>query len=95
MLKVTLVAYVALHILGGWLAGRAYAMLMRAGATGKFKPLHWAVVVASILAAMLFARFVIGGVKRMPDIPDLAVGLSAFVMLAIFVWASGMLRRLR
>lgn len=88
----TLAAYLGLHLLAGWLAGKAYASLMRARARGKFTPLDWGIFVASMLVAMLFARFVIGGAKRMPDVPDLAVGLSAVVMLVVFVWVSGMLR---
>jgi uncharacterized membrane protein (UPF0136 family) len=88
----SLAAYFAVHLLAGWLAGKAYASLMRARARGKFAPLDWGIFVASMAVAMLFARFVIGGAKRMPDIPDLAVGLSAIVMLAVFVWTSGMLR---
>jgi hypothetical protein len=88
----TLAAYLALHLLAGWLAGKAYASLMRARARGKFTPLNWVVFVASMAVAMIFARFVIGGARRMSDVPDLAVGLSAVVMLAVFVWASGMLR---
>ena len=65
---------------------------MRARTMGKFTPLNWGVFIASMLGAMLFARFVIGEAKRMPDLPDLAVGLSAVVMLAVFVWTSGILR---
>jgi uncharacterized membrane protein (UPF0136 family) len=88
----TLVAYFSVHLLAGWLAGKAYASLMRARARGKFRPRDWGIFVASLSVAMLFARFVIGGAKRMPEIPELAVGLSAVVMLAVFVWASGLLR---
>ena len=88
----TLAAYFVVHILAGWLAGKAYVSLMRARAKGKFTALEWAIFVTSMLVAMLFARFVIGGAKRMPDIPDWAVGFSAVVMLVVFVWVAGMFR---
>lgn len=84
-----MIAYFVVHLPVGWLAGKAYALLMRARASGKFTLLHWGIFIASMLGAMLFARFVIGGAKRMPN---LAVGLSAIAVSALFVWTSGMLR---
>lgn len=88
-----LLSYLALHLLAGWLAGKAFASLMRAREGGGFKAFHWLILVAAMAVAMLFARFVIGSARRIPDIPDVAIGLGGLSMLAVFVWSSGMLNK--
>lgn len=84
-----LLTYSILHFLAGWLAGKAFATLSQARAAGALKVRHWLIVLISISAGMLFARFVIGGARSWPEIPDTAVGICSIAMLAVFVWSSG------
>lgn len=85
-------AYLSVHMIAGWLAGKAFAFLTSARTQEGFGALQWGVFIGSISAAMLFAKFVIGEAKRMPNIPDAVVGASALIMLAVFVWTSGIFR---
>ena len=89
----TLATYLMLHLLAGWLGGKAYVSLTRAKTAGKFMLIHWMIFIASIAGAMLFARFVIGAAKHIPSVPDFAVGFSAVVMFAVFVWTSRIFQR--
>ena len=89
----TAIFYFVTYILAGWLAGKSFAILMKARETGGFTMLHWGIFIASMLGAMLFAKFVIGGARRMSALPDIVVGLSEIAMLAVFLWSSGILFR--
>jgi hypothetical protein len=92
MPAMSILPFLALHLSAGWLAGKAFAMLMRAREGGGFRAIHWLILAVAMSAAMLFARFVIGGARRMPDVPDIAVGLGGIAMLAVFIGSSGLLR---
>jgi hypothetical protein len=42
--------------------------------------------------AVLFAGFVIRNAKSIPGLPDFAVGVGGVLLLAVFVWVSGLFR---
>jgi hypothetical protein len=68
----------------GLTLGKAFLFLKRGRDAGHFTAKHWLVFLASLGAAMLFAKFGIGLAVRKFQINDIVVGASAIAVLAAF-----------
>ena len=64
--------------------GKAFLFLKLGRDSGNFTAKHWLVFLASLAAAMLFAKFGIGFAVRKFQINDIIVGASGIAVVAAF-----------